>query len=112
VIEKRLGKIAHITFGLGGYQDVMFGIHVTLEGEAWGVSSTKSAWDPARMERSKHAAWTEADRSEQLSEICRYTSHLLKSANKRHVSELKDIPIEATFEGNKLLHWRILEEVL
>jgi hypothetical protein len=30
-MEKRLGKIEDVKFGLGGYQGAMIGIHVTLQ---------------------------------------------------------------------------------
>jgi len=29
-MEKKLGKIENVKFGIGGYQDAMIGLHVTL----------------------------------------------------------------------------------
>lgn len=110
--ETKLGKIEHVEFGHGGYQDAMLGIHVTLSGNGWGVGTTNSAWDACMIECSKHAKWTEADRSKQYDEIMRYVSKLLSDAKVSKVSALKGIPIEATFDGNLLKSWRILTEVL
>ena len=35
-MEKRLGKIESVSFGLGGYQGAMLGLHVTLGDGSWG----------------------------------------------------------------------------
>lgn len=110
--EKQLGKIEQVTFGLGGYQDAMIGLHVTLSGEGWGVCTDKSTWDCSMIECSPHAKWTEADRSRQYDEIVRYVSDLLAKAKVRSVDALKGIPVEATFEGHVIKSWRVLTEVL
>ena len=39
-MEKRLGKIESVSFGLGGYQGAMLGIHVTLGASGWGVAGS------------------------------------------------------------------------
>ena len=36
-MEKKLGKIKEVCFGLGGYQGEMLGFHVTLGNGSWGV---------------------------------------------------------------------------
>ncbi len=56
-MEKRLGKIENVKFGLGGYQESMIGIHVTLGDGSWGVCDTRSAWDAEIIEWSKHCKW-------------------------------------------------------
>lgn len=104
-----LGSIQSIKFGWGGYQDAMLGLSVTLGGKSWGAGDFRGAWG---IERSDHCKWSESDRLTQLGETCMYLKELLKSANKQTVDELQGIPIEATFDGNKLVSWRVLEEVL
>mgnify|MGYP000938494654 CR=1 FL=1 len=47
-----------------------------------------------------------------MADICRRISALLNTAKVNHIDALKDMPIEATFEGRKLDSWRILTEVL
>lgn len=112
-----LGKIESASFGHGGYQDAMLGLHVTICGDGWGVGATKSAWDAKMIECSEHAKWTEEDRSKQYAEIMRYVSELLAAAKVDSVDKLKGIPVETTFEGEhlagaKLESWRVLTEVL
>ena len=111
-MEKKLGKIQDVKLGLGGYQDVTLGIHLTLGDGSWGVGYSNSAWDPEIMKCDKHCKWTEEERTLQFSEIMRYVSKLLSDAKVNCVSKLNGIPIEATFEKNTLKSWRILTEVL
>lgn len=110
--RKELGKIGSVKFGIGGYQDCMIGLHVSLEGAGWGVSDTKSAWDSNLIEHTEHCKWTEADRSAQYDGIVRYVSDLLRAAKVSSVDALKGKPVEVTFEGMTLKSWRILTEVL
>lgn len=44
-MTKELGKITHVSFGHGGYQDCCIGLHVSLGGSGWGVNLSKSMWD-------------------------------------------------------------------
>ena len=48
-MEKRLGKIESVSFGLGGYQGAMLGLHVTLGDGSWGVGVTKANWDAEQI---------------------------------------------------------------
>ena len=112
MVTTNLGKIAHVSFGLGGYQDCCIGLHITLEGKGWGTCTSKDAWDKNLITWSKSCKWTERERLEQYSEILCYISDLLFKAKKTSVDQLKGIPIEATFDGTILKSWRILEEVL
>lgn len=111
-MEKKLGKIESVHFGLGGYQGAMLGLHITLGTDGWGVGASKAYWDAEQIKRSEHAKWTEQDRDESYAEIMRYVSKLLKEAKVDSVDKLKGIPVEVTFEGNTLKEWRILTEVL
>lgn len=110
--ETRLGKIKSATFGHGGYQDAMIGLHVDLGGDGWGVMTSKSAWDAEMISHSEHCKWTEADRSKQYDEIMRYISKLLATAKVSSVDKLKGVPVEVTFDDNMIKDWRILAEVL
>lgn len=111
-MEKRLGKIKSVKFGIGGYQDCQLGIHFQLGGDYWGVGDSKSTWDPERIKCTEHSKWTEEDRTKNLNDIVRYVSSLLKDAKVDNVTELEGIPVECSFDGNMLKEWRILTEVL
>jgi hypothetical protein len=112
-VEKLLGKIASIHYGVGGYQDVQLGLSITLEGNGWGTTVFNGIWDysyiPSPTELHK---WTEEDRTNNLIKVNRRISELLKQAKVPTIDKLKNIPIEATFECGTLKDWRILTEVL
>lgn len=111
-MEKKLGKIEDVRFGLGGYQGAMIGLHVTLGNSGWGVSDSRANWDAEQIKCSEHSKWLESDRDEWYAEIMRYVSKLLKEAKVDSVDKLKGKPVEVTFDGNTLKEWRILTEVL
>lgn len=108
----RLGKIKAIRVGLGGYQDVMFGVSFDLGGEGWGCTDFKGMWSPSHMERSEHAKWTETDRREQILESFLWLDKLMFEAKVRDANKLVNVPIEAIFVSNTIKSWRILTEVL
>lgn len=111
-MEKKIGKIEAVKFGLGGYQGCMIGLHVTLSSGGWGVGDSKAAWDAESIKWSENCKWTEEDRDKQYAEVMRYVSTLLKNAKVDTVDKLKGIPVEVTFDGNMLQEWRVLTEVL
>ena len=111
-MEKRLGKITSVNFGLGGYQDAMLGLTIGLGNGSWGVSDFKGTWDAETIERDEYTKWTEEDRTKGYDETMRYLSKLFKDAKVSCVYKLKNIPVEVTFDGNLLKEWRILTEVL
>lgn len=111
-MEKRLGKIQNVYFGLGGYQDAMLGLHVTLGDGAWGVIDGRGDWDAELIKHSEYSEWSEEDRDKHYAEILRYVSKLLNDAKVSSVDKLKGIPVEVTFDGNLLKEWRVLTEVL
>ena len=112
MIEKKLGKISKVKFGIGGYQDAMIGVYFTLEGKGWGVGADRSAWDAQMIKHSDSCKWTEEDRDNQYADIIRYLSKLFMDAKVTSINDLKDIPVECTFENNKLKEWRVLTEVM
>ena len=111
-MEKKLGKIESVRFGHGGYQDACIGLSVTLGDGGWGVGDFKGGWDPEMIKRSENTKWTEEERNENLVDLMRFVSKLLKEAKVDSVDKLKNIPVEVTFEGMMLKEWRILTEVL
>jgi hypothetical protein len=111
-MEKRLGKIEAVSFGLGGYQGCMLGISFTLGDGGWGVGDFKGNWDAELIKHTEHSKWSEEDRSKAYDETMRYVSKLLKDAKVDSVDKLKGVPVEVTFDGNLLKEWRVLTEVL
>jgi hypothetical protein len=111
-MEKKLGKIEEVRFGLGGYQGAMLGLHVTLGNGSWGVGDSKANWDSEQIKWGEYTQWTEEDRNQWYSDIMRDVSTLLKEAKVDSVDKLKGKPVEVTFDGNTLKEWRILTEVL
>jgi hypothetical protein len=111
-LRKELGKIKSISFGYCGYNDAMIGLKYTLEGKSWETGNSMGGWDAELIKCDKHCKWTEADRDKDYAAVMRYVSKLLKQAKVTDISQLKGIPIEATFDVNCLEEWRILEEVL
>lgn len=114
---KHLGKIDTVSFGMGGYQGMMIGIHFSfIFEECCVVGDSKCAWS-LEIECDSGCKWTEQDRSNSYDEIMRYTSKLLTDAKVKKVTDLKGKPVELEFDGNGglgsgLKSWRILTEVL
>ena len=112
-MEKKevIGKIQSIRIGYGGYQDCMFGVSFTLGGKGWGVGDWCGFWG-LEMKTDEHTKWTEEDRDKSYVEVMRKLDQLCLDADVKNVMELKNVPVEVTFEGQKLYSWRILTEVL
>lgn len=111
--EKMLGKISSVHFGIGGYQDCQIGLTLSLECKSTGCTAfVDGGWSPSNIEWDKNCKWTEADRTISLASMMRKVDQLLHQAKVTDVYELKNKPVEVTFEGNILKNWRILEEVL
>ncbi|MBX3017964.1 MAG: hypothetical protein KF767_08750 [Bdellovibrionaceae bacterium] len=108
--KKEFGKIKSAEFGACGYQEACLGVRLTLGGESWGVrADITGGWD---VVRSESAQWTEDDRIKAHGEMCLKLSAILKDAKVNSVSRLVGIPIEAEFDGTKLVNWRVMKEVL
>ncbi len=106
-----IGKIESIAFGFGGYQDAMLGLSVTLSSKksSWCVGDFRGFWSCAITERCQ---WTEVDRAKVYAETVTLIGALLLAANKTEIKQLVGVPVEVTFEGNKLSSWRILTEAI
>lgn len=109
-MRKELGKIQRFEIGLGGYDDAMFGLSVTLGGkDGWGVQDFSGTWTREPDERCK---WTREDQTENWANVCRQVIKLMQQAKVKTTTEMIGIPVEVIFEGNRLSSWRVLEEVL
>jgi hypothetical protein len=108
-MRTEIGKINSISFGHGGYQDAMIGVTFDLGGKAWGVGDFWGTWS---MKRSESCQWTEADRIKILGETVMKLNKLLEEAKVSDLKDLKDVPVEVSFENNTLKSWRILTEVI
>jgi len=104
-----LGKISYIALGYGGYQDAMIGLTVCLEGKGWGTNDFIGTWAGKRSEGAK---WTEQDRDTTFAGIINKVETLLKQTKVQSLERLNGKPVECTFDDQRLVSWRILEEVL
>lgn len=105
---KELGKIQSISMGMGGYQDAMFGVSITLGGKGWGVGDFKGTW----ANRTEGCEWTVADQRKIFAETMEWLRDLMAKAEVSKLSDLKGVPVEVTFDVNTLHSWRVLEEVV
>jgi hypothetical protein len=108
-----LGKITSIKVGLGGYQDAMFGLHVTLESHKTSISKSYCTWDPTQTPWTERCKWSEQNRDELFVSVMRQISALLYDAKSKDLSELRGKPVEFTLNAEgELATWRILTEVM
>lgn len=107
--RRELGRIQKAAFGFGGHDDAMIGFSVTLGGPGWGVSDFTGTW---AHEPDEHSRWTADDQKHHWAVAVRLLRDTLKAARKTGASDLAGTPIEATFDGNCLVSWRVLTEVL
>lgn len=110
--KKALGKIEKVSFGYGGYQDIQFGLTVTLSFQGMGcIDFIEGGWSED-VKVDKYTKWTEKDRQIQRAEMVKKINKLLKDAKVSTIDQLQGKPIEVINEGLKLKSWRILTEVL
>lgn len=62
--------------------------------------------------RSEYAKWTEEDRIQKMGEICMRVDELRRKAKAADLNDLIGKPVETVVDGNRVVSWRILEEVL
>lgn len=109
-MDKHLGKISEVKFGFGGYQDLQLGLTIKLSFPGSGAETfLAGGWI---TEISEYTKWTEDDRAREHASLCANLIKILKDAKVEDVADLKNKPIEATFERLVLTNWRILTEVL
>jgi len=105
----KLGKIASCRYGFGGYQDAMFGLSLTFNFGGSGCQHFEGAWANEPTEFSK---WDLESQDNEFSKNTRSIIAYLQQAKVENITDLKGVPIEATFDGMVMTSWRILEEVL
>jgi hypothetical protein len=109
MIEKNLGRIRGIHFGMGGYDDAMFGLTISLGDDSSFVTDFRGTWAFSPSESTK---WTLEDQTELWGVMCRWIVSLLQDSKKKNLLDLVGTPVEITLENNRLLSWRILKEVI
>ena len=108
-MRKELGKIQRFDIGLGGYDGAMFGLSVGLGASGWGVGDFIGTWS---RKPDANCKWTEAEQLKLWGDMCRLVADLMVKAKVQTAADMVGIPVEVTFNGQKLESWRILEEVL
>ena len=108
-LRKSIGKISSISFGFGGYQDVQFGVTISVETESGSATTGMWTWCGKPDEYTK---WTVEQQSDYYNKTMRYIIKLMQDAKVQNINDLKGKPIEATWEGNWLKEIRILTEVI
>ena len=108
-MRKELGKITRFDIGIGGYDDAMFGLSVAFTFQGSGVGDFIGTW--AHKPDHNHK-WTLEDQSRCWADMCRKMVDLMCKAKVKTTNEMVGIPVEVTFDSNRLSSWRILEEVL
>lgn len=113
-MEKKLGKISNIEFGLGGYNDACIGMTLTFEGIGFGcVHFESGGWSNTLIEHTEYCKWTEDDRAKQQSLLIQKIDKLLSEAKICNINDLKNQPVELTFDDSRTLKsWRLLTAVL
>ncbi len=111
-MKTELGKITRACFGFGGYQGACIGLSLSFEAGALSTNAFEGSWDWTHIERSESTKWTEAERDAAILNAVRVLSNTLHKAKRESVSDLVGIPVELTFDQNRLQSWRVLEEVL
>ena len=108
-MRKELGKITRFEIGMGGYDDAMFGLSVTLEWRGGGVQDFDGTWTREPDERCK---WNKHDQLEVWANMSARVCKLMQQAKVKTTKEMVGIPVEITISNGCLDTWRVLEEVL
>ena len=108
-MRKELGKITRFEIGMGGYDDAMYGLSVTLEWKGGGVQDFDGTWTREPDERCK---WTKEEQLMVWAKMCQRVIDLMHKAKVKKAADMVGIPVEITIGNGCLDTWRILEEVL
>jgi len=109
MIEKRLGKIESVEYGL--IRGFMLGIDFTFKMDGSGIGSG-GCYSFNMSEHTEHCTWTIEERNAYAITIQRQIKEWLSLAKVTNVSQLKNVPIEVTMENRTFKEFRILTEVL
>lgn len=110
-MNTKIGKIRNVRLGFGGYQDSMLGFSFVLgsDKECWGVGDFWGTWfDPP----TKDSQWLVEDQLNSWGLTVQKVGKLLRDAKVSSIDDLKNIPIECSFENGTLKLWRILTEAV
>ena len=111
MLTKELGIIKDIYMGMGGFENAMFGLSITVgrPESGWCAQDFIGSWD---RDADEFCKWTNGDRDVEFLKASLKIRELLKLSKKRYLYELKGTPVEAIFEDNILKSWRVLIEVI
>lgn len=105
------GKIQKITFGIGGYQDVMIGYSVELGTKGWGVTQFLGV-PLADLGKDKDVKWWD-ERNAAIKKHHNRIEHLLQTAHVNSMNELVGKPVKVYFKNfNVLDRFELFEELL
>lgn len=107
-LKKLLGKISSAQFGTIPDCPYLMGLQLTFHFDGSGIG------DGGRYTEniSEHCLFTNTTRADAITAMIDKVADILKAANVNYVSELVNVPVEVTLEGNIFKSFRILTEVL
>ena len=103
-----LGKIASVRLGEGGYQGAMFGFDFHLETKSGSLGDFWGFW----TSYPSGADYTEEVWKQKHADAYMRLGALMKDADVDDFADLEGKPIEITMDGERMVSWRILKEVL
>ena len=106
-MQKYLGKIEDVYFGLDRDYPFLFGLELTFKFDGCFVTSTRDV-----VNIGETCKWTPEERSKAITECMDQIVKVMKDANVNEIIKLKGKPVELTIEGNTLQDYRILTEVI
>ncbi len=106
--QKLLGKISSAQFGTIPDRPFLMGLQLTFHFNGSGIG------DGGRYTEniSESCRFTDTTRWDAITAMVDKTADILKAANVNYVSELVNVPVEVTLEGNVFKSFRVLTEVL
>lgn len=106
--QKMLGKISSAQFGTIPDRPYLMGLQLTFHFGDSGVG------DGGRYTEniSERCRFINTTRADAITAMVDKTADILKAANVNYVSELVNVPVEVTLEGDIFKSFRILTEVL
>lgn len=106
-MEIKLGKIKKAEWGRLYDRNFMYGLHLTFEGAGWLVASPSHL-----LNMHPDCKWSKEEKLNALFELNEFVYKTLGEAKVDTVDQLKNIPVEVTFDGMIFKSFRILAEVL
>ena len=107
-MQKYLGKIEEVYFGLDRDYPFLFGLELTFKFDnGCFVTSTMDV-----VNIGETCKWTTEERSKAITKCIDQVVKVMKDANVNEIMKLKGKPVELTIEGNTLQDYRILTEVI